>query len=777
MGRIRLKKLKVMNFASYESAELDFDRLEYPVFIVGDNGAGKTTLFVDAVTFGLYGSAFWPSKFKKEYILRNHEKSLTAEVILEYSDDGRVYKVIRRAGGVTENIVREEGRPSPYIGRDEVNKVIRESLGLDYRNMMETFIARQGSLTSFIDDKPSERRNRLIELLNLNFERVRDGIKRDLDMLKTKLSEYKASVSNIEKTFKLYGFERVSKEDIANRVDELKSRLRDLEEESKAIEGEIKELEDRLMELSSSKAILSNYINRIDELREESKRLNSELYRWIREEFSIDLVRDILDTIELSIRNLKFNEERLKKLNEVYDIIAKAIGSRDRLKEYRSKLDGYKDLDDSIRRVSSRLEYIKSRREELREIIDLLKAGVGECPVCGKPLSEHERDRLLKSYLDELDGLESEESKLTSDLSRLNKLLDERDSISRGVNMLEARLNEFINIARERLKDLDFREELSLDNLDEVYKAIKESLERLKEFIDGLKENLTRYLKEIPPEYESLDNVILNLKSSIERINEIQREIIHLGNEVAGILAKLNISSLDGITGVESDLRSRVGELKNRLSSLNREKGSVESRISELERLVDLADEYKRSKEGIGELEGRIRLLSKLDEIFMDRGFPLYYLEILVNRVLTDYVNKYLSSIYPEMDASFKASSTGIDIEVSINGRRRELSTLSGGEKTILGLAIRLGLGEIITRIHARGTRPDFLIIDEGFGPLDEYNRIRVSEVFRKIVESGLYSQVIVISHEREMMDSNYFNSIIEVFREGGVSKLNIRRD
>ncbi|RLG63053.1 hypothetical protein DRN84_00265, partial [Candidatus Geothermarchaeota archaeon] len=64
MGRIRLKKLKVMNFASYESAELDFDRLEYPVFIVGDNGAGKTTLFVDAVTFGLYGSAFWPSKFK-----------------------------------------------------------------------------------------------------------------------------------------------------------------------------------------------------------------------------------------------------------------------------------------------------------------------------------------------------------------------------------------------------------------------------------------------------------------------------------------------------------------------------------------------------------------------------------------------------------------------------------------------------------------------------------------------------------------------------------------
>ncbi|RLG60811.1 hypothetical protein DRN84_04220, partial [Candidatus Geothermarchaeota archaeon] len=701
----------------------------------------------------------------------------TAEVILEYSDDGRVYKVIRRAGGVTENIVREEGRPSPYIGRDEVNKVVRESLGLDYRNMMETFIARQGSLTSFIDDKPSERRNRLIELLNLNFERVREDIQRDLNMLKTRLSEYKASVSNIEKTFKLYGFEKVSKEDIASRVDELKSRLRDLEEESKAIEGEIKELEDRLMELSSSKAILSNYINRIDGLREESKRLNSELYRWIREEFSIDLVRDILDTIELSIRNLKFNEERLKKLNEVYDIIAKAIESRDRLKEYQSKLDGYKDLDDSIRRVSSRLEYIKGRREELREIINLLKAGVGECPVCGKPLSEHERDRLLKSYLDELNGLESEESKLTSDLSRLNKLIDERDSISRGVNMLEARLNEYINIARERLKDLDFRKELSLDNLDEVYKAIKESLERLKEFIDGLKENLTRYLKEIPPEYESLDNVILNLKSSIERINEIQREIIHLGNEVEGILAKLNISSLDGITGVESDLRSRVGELKNRLSSLNREKGSVESRISELERLVDLADEYKRSKEGIGELEGRIRLLSKLDEIFMDRGFPLYYLEILVNRVLTDYVNKYLSSIYPEMDVSFKASSTGIDIEVSINGRRRELSTLSGGEKTILGLAVRLGLGEIITRIHARGTRPDFLIIDEGFGPLDEYNRIRVSEVFRKIVESGLYSQVIVISHEREMMDSNYFNSIIEVFREGGVSKLNIRRD
>jgi exonuclease SbcC len=96
-------------------------------------------------------------------------------------------------------------------------------------------------------------------------------------------------------------------------------------------------------------------------------------------------------------------------------------------------------------------------------------------------------------------------------------------------------------------------------------------------------------------------------------------------------------------------------------------------------------------------------------------------------------------------DVSDRRKRGGLDLDVfdAHAGDRRDVRTLSGGEKFLASLSLALGLADVIQE-RAGGIELDTLFIDEGFGTLDPSAMDRALQV---IDEIGAHRRVGLISH------------------------------
>lgn len=102
----------------------------------------------------------------------------------------------------------------------------------------------------------------------------------------------------------------------------------------------------------------------------------------------------------------------------------------------------------------------------------------------------------------------------------------------------------------------------------------------------------------------------------------------------------------------------------------------------------------------------------------------------------------YVSHLFGGGTARLVVQEEGIEIEATPPGKRsRHLSLLSGGERTLVSLALLLAI------VDAQS--PPFLVLDEVDAALDEANSARFSALLR---DKSARTQCIVITHNRETM-------------------------
>lgn len=111
-----------------------------------------------------------------------------------------------------------------------------------------------------------------------------------------------------------------------------------------------------------------------------------------------------------------------------------------------------------------------------------------------------------------------------------------------------------------------------------------------------------------------------------------------------------------------------------------------------------------------------------------DSGISLrrYALGIMLSEVISE-ANRLLENVYGGRYRLYRSASlsgrekSGLEFEVSDSqtSGKRDVTSLSGGEKFLLSLALSIGL---LTSLQSQmgGIRPEAMFIDEGFGRLDE---------------------------------------------------------
>ncbi len=112
-----------------------------------------------------------------------------------------------------------------------------------------------------------------------------------------------------------------------------------------------------------------------------------------------------------------------------------------------------------------------------------------------------------------------------------------------------------------------------------------------------------------------------------------------------------------------------------------------------------------------------------------------------------------------------------LDILDNYTGKKRPVSTLSGGESFMASLSLALGLSDRVTE-NAGGIKIDTLFIDEGFGTLDEKT---LDDAIRMLQELSGGSKLIgIISHRTELKESIPKKIIIKKSSKGSSVQMDI---
>jgi len=361
----------------------------------------------------------------------------------------------------------------------------------------------------------------------------------------------------------------------------------------------------------------------------------------------------------------------------------------------------------------------------------------------------------------------------TSELKDLNNELDKfkirEDSLLERMKHLEShKYNEDCDICienSESIIDAKVGVEADLTLLSTDTKGMLEQKNVLLLAIDSHK-NYTDLLKNVNTLKRDEEKVSRDINTLINKLSTFETKEIKLNGELLQATQliedylenekqiKINKTLRNEIVDVRHSLGKSKQILSNSeadilvlngsVSSLKNQKNTIEDRISEVEKLEEQFGLYEYylnalSKDGVS-----YELISKV----------LPMIEGEVNNILGQIVEFGLQL---EMDGK------NINANIVYDDQKWSLEMCSGMERFISGLAIRIALINVCNL-----PRPNFLVIDEGFGTLDNENLTSLYMLFAYLKTQ--FDFVMIISHIDSMRD--VVDSLMEIKKVDGFSNI-----
>jgi DNA repair exonuclease SbcCD ATPase subunit len=212
------------------------------------------------------------------------------------------------------------------------------------------------------------------------------------------------------------------------------------------------------------------------------------------------------------------------------------------------------------------------------------------------------------------------------------------------------------------------------------------------------------------------------------------------------------------IESVIDGLNRTKGEIELEIKSINKDIAGLNGSISSLESFIE---GIKSKMNEVKDLEEKNRLYTYyLDAVKRD-GVP-YELISKAMPVIENEINNILGQV---VDFSIVMDIDGKNINAKIVYEDQEwpLEMCSGMEKFVSGLAIRVALINICNL-----PRPNFLVIDEGFGTLDANNLSSLFMMMQYLKTQ--FDFIWMISHLEQMRD--IVDGLIEIKKIDGFSKI-----
>ena len=823
-------RLHLRNFMSYVgTTTIELDGLSLAC-LSGGNGAGKSAL-LDAMTWAIWGKSRAPSD--RNLISIGEEET---EVTLELRVANREYRIMRRrtsSRSTLEFDSRNPGRENwlPMTGdsiSDTGARIVGE-LRLDYDTFANSAFLRQGQADLFTQNRPGERKRILAEILGLteydglaSHARAERGLRRQrLDVIQARLGEIDLRLADrhgVEVTLaerdeesgliqQQLGDLRAEIESLAvrlsaantsrNLLERSTARCATVQEQVAVFEQQrvvqIREIQERESLISAEDAIRRKLQTARDWRETFDRQAAALAARQPLVEQSLVLKKKVDDAEARLAQKLALQKQAIRTLNTRIDasselgskiatVQADLDANRSRLEILDATTTSHDELQARSTELSNENASLKSRMNEIREVLTELSAGSATCPVCRSPLSPNDHERLQREWTEEGTRLgdtwrknRTEINTVSSALDVKRKEIDELRAISRKTSGLEVTLGQ---LEKESLEVESLRRELT--NATDEERRISASLES-----EDFMANERRRFRELADEIERLgydeslhtesrrNSADLDeLTASISRIErargelELQREqlAVHEGRlaelaEEQATLAKdieeltTVVNQFGGIQTQHDSATKDLARLEARLTHVEQGRGGLRRQIEELD---NLESEAAALNTELASVAAELDAYGELNLAFGRNGIQAMVIENVIpeledetNRILARMTHRHITVSFRTTRQAVSSDSQieTLDIIIRDESGERPYQLFSGGEAFRINFAIRIALSKLLAK--RAGSSVDTLIIDEGFGTQDQQGRDGLVEALQSVADE--FELILVITHVDEL--------------------------
>jgi exonuclease SbcC len=217
-------------------------------------------------------------------------------------------------------------------------------------------------------------------------------------------------------------------------------------------------------------------------------------------------------------------------------------------------------------------------------------------------------------------------------------------------------------------------------------------------------------------------------------------------------------------------LQARMAESEARVESSRQRLVQLQTLAGKLQ---DIRENIEQADRAVQEAEAEFSRIRELYELIrgdnpakmsFERYLQIEFLDQIVeaaNRRLQQLSGgQFVLCRSERLESRGKQSGLGLDVFDHYTGQFRDVKTLSGGEKFNASLCLALGMADVI-QSYQGGISIETMLIDEGFGSLDEESLHKAIETLFDLQQSGRL--VGVISHVAELKQA--FPAVLEVVK------------
>ena len=702
----------------------------------------------------------FPKEFltKDKNLIYRHTVYTAQEQLKEilFTDDDKRVEIIRKLFNIDKYKQLREA-VSIYIGKIKQEK----TLLLERVKNKDEIV---NSIKEIKDEiEVSKEKIEKISLDELSLKEKAEKCNSSLKVIEEYIDKHNEKLMIVEKNLsKIEEIEEMNKR-LKLEIEEKNLELKKLLEKNNQSEKEkiLKEIEANKKEierLKIEKKSLSTKLDEISKLEEERNKLSTRALEFEHKKNSILSLRKSFDIILTKCR-IKDTENMIKKLSL---IITKSDKIQKEIELKKERVTFLKIENDNFNlKINENFKIIKS--------ISSQKI----CNTCLQEISDIHRGKMSNQ-------IEQENSLIEKNIEK-NKI--EIESIQRNLEVLNLQLKDVENSNK---KYIEFEQKLK--NLNETYekeKKLNDEVMKLEKEIENID------IKFIEKEIKEIDLKINSLKDLKKKFEEIENLILKLGESEKELEISLNNveNSKKNADKLEIEIKLNEEKYKKALSTIEKkddfkekskilnerilkaksqaekykelrekiflEQKEISSLISSLKTRVDEKQKNLKEKEdifsNIDKIENKLKKLIDDENYLSNKLIPIA--QKAEKMILTKYFVEF-NEIFSELFHNLIEDSE-IDVRlnedfcpvIEQNGYDTDVKNLSGGEKSSLAIAYRLGLKKVIENNLGKDQKLNLLVLDE---PTDGFSNEQIDRLGEMLKESEI-KQIILVSHDKKI--------------------------
>ena len=315
----------------------------------------------------------------------------------------------------------------------------------------------------------------------------------------------------------------------------------------------------------------------------------------------------------------------------------------------------------------------------------------------------------------------------------------------------------YIRDAHKSSKELEGQKEI-ISSVKKELSAIKRNLDKL--IGKGLSDKISKY-ESMLASAQSLRLKNSDMKLELRESESNQQSLTSELRQGKEHLREMRLRAADEEKDAEViKMRLDLSQLEKRISEIDAERLYLAEQIS----LGGVKKkELLEEKERFGSLRTRWQTYTLLTQAVDKRGIPLTILSLQLPKINAELTKILLGVVNFDISIESKMDSNNLDIFIDYGDSKRIIECGSGMEKMISSLALRVALINI-----CNAPRSDVLIIDEGFGALDDKNIEACSRLLISLKK--YFSNILIISHVDAVKD--IVDNVLDIQKVGRDAKV-----